>query len=80
MPRAYLQIGAPTGDTETYRDGCTGKVPFASPALAADIATRGNRGPKGKGETKNREVYRCRACNFWHLGKMAPRDRRRLGL
>lgn len=77
MPPAYLKAGEPDGIQDRYRNGCTGKVRFASPALAAEVArTRRGRGPNGNGDTRTRDAYRCPACGGWHLGTMPKADKR----
>lgn len=69
MPPAYAKAPAPPIDTPPYADGCTGKVRFDSPSLAADVAKkRKGYGPGTKGDRRTRESYRCAACGGWHLG------------
>jgi len=72
MPPAYLKAGEPDGIQDRYRNGCTGKVRFATPALANEVAkARKGRGHNGSGDTRTRDAYRCRACAGWHLGTRA---------
>lgn len=60
MPPAYLKAGLPSQQSP-YRPGCTGKVRFDSPAIAASVIARPNH--------RDREAYRCQFCNGWHLGR-----------
>ncbi len=47
----------------SYRDGCTGKVQFASHAAAATVQKRRERkGKVGK-------AYRCVHCGAYHIGR-----------
>jgi hypothetical protein len=72
MPPAYLQARNPNVPRPDYADGCTGKVRFDSPALAASVAKeRKGFGPATKGDRRTRDVYRCQHCNGWHLGTSA---------
>lgn len=69
MPPAHAKAPAPVIDHPPYADGCTGKVRFDSPALAAEVARkRKGFGPGTKGDRRTRESYRCAACGGWHLG------------
>ncbi len=69
MPPAYLQAQNPNVSRPDYRDGCTGKVRFDRPALAAAVAKkRKGFGPSTAGDRRTRESYRCAACGGWHLG------------
>jgi hypothetical protein len=69
MPPAYAKAPNPNVERPEYADGCTGKVRFDSPSLAADVAKkRKGYGPGTKGDRRTRESYRCAACGGWHLG------------
>lgn len=51
----------------TFASQCQGKVGFEPARLAHDINQR--RGRRGKGRGQKREVYKCRWCSKWHLGR-----------
>lgn len=72
MPPAHAKAPNITASAPPYADGCTGKVRFDSPALAASVAKeRKGFGPATKGDRRTRDVYRCQHCNGWHLGTSA---------
>jgi hypothetical protein len=52
---AHLQ-GPEIAPRVNHAHHCAGKVAFASPALAHEVAGR-----------KGRHVYRCRTCGYYHL-------------
>ncbi len=49
------------------RAGCGGKVQYVSRADASRSKSLMGRGRRVKGS--NLEVYHCKFCGFWHLGR-----------
>lgn len=60
-----------SGPSEFEVASCTGKVRFASYDAAGRIQKRRGRDR----QYRQSEVYRCRICQGWHLGRAAQAER-----
>jgi hypothetical protein len=60
MPPAYLRGPTNVLPSVSIAYWCAGKEQFDNPGLAAEIAARSKRGPRGH--------YWCRTCRSFHVG------------
>jgi hypothetical protein len=63
MPPAYLKGPSDVLPSFSIPYWCAGKEPFDSPGLAAEVAARSKKGPRGH--------YWCRTCRSFHVGSDA---------